>query len=107
MFDFFSRRHKHTQVPQRDSESLDSDTLLLSSSSSTADAKSVLHDRSSRDLEVAVRTFVLTTVIYLGLAVWVVFSVRQTSFVSNPDDFCLHHIARYCECPRKSSELGD
>ncbi|KAH6358700.1 hypothetical protein HBI37_002120 [Parastagonospora nodorum] len=89
-------KHMHTHVPQRDSESLDSDTLLPSdpltaSLSLTANAV----DRSSRDIRVAVKTLLLSTVVYLGVGLWLAYGARNAAFVTNVDDFCMRHISRY------------
>ncbi|KAH3908423.1 hypothetical protein HBH56_174820 [Parastagonospora nodorum] len=89
-------KHMHTHVPQRDSESLDSDTLLPSdpltaSLSLTANAV----DRSSRDIRVAVKTLLLSTAVYLGVGLWLAYGARNAAFVTNVDDFCMRHISRY------------
>lgn len=59
--------------------------------------KPALLNRTGRDVQIAVRTLVLCTVVYLGAAIWIIFSVRNTSFVADADNFCLNHISRYCE----------
>ncbi|KAF2855073.1 hypothetical protein T440DRAFT_539186 [Plenodomus tracheiphilus IPT5] len=102
MLSMFRTRPKHTRLPQRDSGSLDSDTLLPSSSSAISDGgKPEQLDRYSRDIQIAVRTLVLCTVVYVGAALWVVFSVRKTSFVADPDAFCIHHVSRYSPIVRE------
>ncbi|KAF1938481.1 hypothetical protein EJ02DRAFT_425704 [Clathrospora elynae] len=96
MFDIFRTRPRHTRLPQRDSESHDDDTLLPSSSSSTSlTLKPAVLERSSRDVRVAVKTLVLCTIVYVGAAMWIAFSVQRTTFVADPDDFCLHHVSHY------------
>lgn len=92
------RKHKHTRVAQRDSESLDSDTLL---NSLPSDEKLLLKtqtlERSSRDIKVAVRTLILSSIVYVGVGLWLVYSIHDATIVSDADDFCLHHVSRYCE----------
>lgn len=94
----FRTRAKHKRLPQHEAESLDSDILLPSSSSSTSlTIKPIAFDRSSRDLQVAVRTLLLCTIVYVGATLWIAWSVHQTEFVADPDEFCLHHVSLYCK----------
>ena len=104
----FRNRSKHTHIPQHDPESFDSETLLPSSSSSTSlTIKPAALDRSSRDLKVAVQTLVLCTLVYLSAALWIAWSVQRTTFVSNADKFCLHHVSLYCRfSAQRLKELG-
>lgn len=95
-------KHKHTRLPQRDSESHDSDTLLPSDPSAPSlPLKTSALDRSSRDIRVAVKTLVLCSIIYLGAGLWLGLSVRNAAFVPDADDFCMHHVSRYCKFFRK------
>jgi hypothetical protein len=90
-------KHKHTRLPQRDSESLDSDNLLPSDPSNTSlPLKTSALDRSARDLRVAVKTLVICSIVYLGVGLWLGLSVRDATVVSDADDFCMHHVSRFC-----------
>jgi len=101
MFNIFHGRHEHTRLPQRSSESHDNDTLLpTSSSSNLLTIKPVVSSRSSRDVQVAVRTLILCTTIYAVAATWMAFGMRKITLLANPDDFCIHHISRYCKPKR-------
>ena len=98
MFGFLRPRQRHTRLLQADSETLDSDTLLASSSSSTLDTLKPDHpDRTNRDVRVALKTLALCSLVYVGAAVCVALSVRKTIFVVDADEFCLHHVSRYCK----------
>jgi hypothetical protein len=101
---FFRTRpkHKHAPLPQRDSECLDTETLLSSSPSeaSLPDNTRAL-SRSSRDIRIAVRTLALCTVIYLGAGLWLISSLRYDIFVADVDDTCLHHVSRYSPLVRE------
>ena len=91
-------KHTHTRVPQRDSESLDSDTLLPSDpSTASLSLKARALDRSSRDIRVAVKTLLLSTAVYLGVGLWLAYGVRNSAVVADVDDFCMHHVSRYCK----------
>jgi hypothetical protein len=92
----FRTRPKHSRLPQRDSESDDSETLLPPSSSPLPRKTSAL-DRSSRDLRVAVKTLVLCTIVYLGAGLWIAYSFQNATLVADADGFCMHHVSRYCK----------
>jgi hypothetical protein len=97
MFNIFRTPQTHAALPQRDSES-DSDTLLPASSSSTSlGLKPTIYGHPSRDVRLAVRTLILCTIVYVGGAIWIAWSVNKSNFVSNPDDFCIHHVSKYCK----------
>jgi hypothetical protein len=89
-------KHKHAPLPQADSESLDSETLLPSSPSTAT----LLHrtkdaDPSNHDVKIAVRTLILCTVVYLGAGLWLASSYRHATVVADADAFCMNHISRY------------
>ena len=110
MFNTFRVRHEHIRLPQRESESHDSDTLLPASSSSTSlTLKPILSSHSSRDVQVAMRTLILCTIVYVGAATWIAFSTNKITLLANADDFCIHHISRYCKWERdmESSRIAD
>jgi hypothetical protein len=91
-------KHKHTRLPQSDSEGLDSDTLLCPSPSrASLPLKASAPDPSIRDIKIAVRTLVLCTIVYVGAGLWFASSFRHAAFVSDADDFCLQHVSRYCK----------
>ncbi|RII24742.1 hypothetical protein CUC08_Gglean011754 [Alternaria sp. MG1] len=96
MFDILRNRPRHERLLQRDSESHDDDTLLPGSSSSTSlTLKSQANERSSRDVQVAVRTLIACTIVYVGAAMWIAFTVNGSNLITDPDDFCIHHVSRY------------
>jgi hypothetical protein len=96
MFRIFRNRPEHTRIPQHDSES-DSDTLLPAPSSSTSlGFKAAVPGHSSRDARVAVKTLILCTIVYVGGAIWIAWTVNKSNFISDPDDFCIHHVSKYC-----------
>jgi hypothetical protein len=89
---------KHSRVPQQEQESLDSDTLLPSSSSvESCQPKASALDRSSHDVKIAVKTLVLSTIVYLGVGLWLASSIRNATVVADVDDLCLHHVSHYCK----------
>jgi hypothetical protein len=90
-------KHKHARLPQRDSESLDSDTLLPSEQSGPKLLETRTPERSSHDIRIAVKTLVLSTVVYFGAGLWLVLSIQNATIVSNTDEFCMHHVSRYCK----------
>ncbi|CAN9366594.1 unnamed protein product [Alternaria alternata] len=96
MFDILRNRPRHERLLQRDSESHDDDTLLPGSSSSTSlTLKSQANERLSRDVQVAVRTLIACTIVYVGAAMWIAFTVNGSNLITGPDDFCIHHVSRY------------
>lgn len=103
MFNIFRARHEHTRLPWRQAESHDSDTLLPTSSSSTSlTLKPIVSSHSSRDVQVAVRTLILCTIVYVGAATWIALSTNKITLLANADDFCIHHISRYCKWKRNT-----
>ena len=91
-------KHKHARLAKRNSESLDSDTLLPSQpSTESLPLKAKVLEQSSRDAKIAVRTLILSSIVYLGVGLWLASSVRRTTVVADADDFCLHHVSRYCK----------
>jgi hypothetical protein len=102
----FRTRAKHARLPQGDSESNDSETLLSSDSSSPQSTKAI--DRSSRDIRVAVKAILLCTLVYIGAGAWIAYSVQNATFVADADDFCMHRVSRYCKSTNKKfSTLTD
>ncbi|KAF2033484.1 hypothetical protein EK21DRAFT_58412 [Setomelanomma holmii] len=101
MFAYFFRArptHKHARLRQRESESLDSETLLPSApSTSSLPLKSNAIDQSNREIRTAVKTLAVCTIVYFSAGLWLAFSLRHAAFVADPDDFCMHHVSRYCE----------
>jgi hypothetical protein len=91
-------KHTHTRVPQRDSESPDSDTLLPSDpSTASISLKASALDRSGRDIRVAVKTLLLSTAVYLGVGLCLAYGARNAAVFTNVDDFCMRHVSRYCK----------
>jgi hypothetical protein len=91
-------KHKHTRLPQRDSESVDNETLLPSDPlTASLPLKTIALDRSSRDIRIAVKTLLLSTIVYLGVGLWLAYGIRNAAVVTDADDFCIHHVSRYCK----------
>lgn len=101
----FRSRPKHIPLPQHDAERLDSDTLLPPPAASSMALKKTALDRSSRDVQVAAKTLVLCTIVYLGAALWIGYSFKKTTFVADADEFCLHHVSLYCECEANAARV--
>lgn len=102
----FRARPKHTRLPQQDMESFDNEGLLPPSSSSTSlTLKPTPIDRSTRDVQVAVKTLAVCTVMYLSAALWIAFSIQETAFVANADQLCLRHVSLYCEYGWKHTQF--
>ncbi|KAL6708353.1 hypothetical protein ACN47E_003277 [Coniothyrium glycines] len=95
MLRFFRPRPKQAQLLEREGDLSDNEALLPLSSPSSNIAKSILLDRPSRDIQIAIRTLVLCTIVYFGAAIWITYSVRKSVFVTNADDFCIHHVSQY------------
>jgi hypothetical protein len=96
---FFSIRpkHKHTRLPQQDSESLDGETLLTSSQADPEPLETKTLDRSSRDIRIAAKTLVLSTIVYLGVGLWLTIGIQNATIVSDTDAFCMYRVQRYCK----------
>ena len=93
-----STKTKHTRLPQQDSDSLDSEALLSSSPSATSlPLKASFVDQSGRDLKVAVKTLILSSVVYLGVGLWLLLSIRNAAILRSVDDICMDHVSRYCK----------
>lgn len=91
---FFRRAPRHSHLPQIDTESLDSDTLLPSSTTSLTLKSSPL---TNVEYRVAYRTLAICSVVYLSIGFWIVHSVREAEFITNPDEFCINYVNQYCE----------
>jgi hypothetical protein len=88
---------KHSRVPQQEAESPDSDSLLpCSPLVESCRLKSSAIDRSSHDVRIAVKTLVLSTIVYLGAGLWLASSIRNATIVADVDDLCLRHVSQYC-----------
>ncbi|KAF3049921.1 hypothetical protein E8E11_008955 [Didymella keratinophila] len=88
----FRRAPKHNHLAQSDTERLDSDTLLPSSTTSLTLKSSPTTNAEHRT---AYKTLAICSVVYLGIGFWIVHSVRDTEFVTNPDEFCINHVNQY------------
>jgi hypothetical protein len=93
----FRSKHKHSRLPQRDSENLDSETFLPPAQTDSEPLNEKILDRSSRDIRIAAKTLVLSTIVYLGVGLWLTLGIRNATIVSDTDAFCLHHIQHYCK----------
>ncbi len=92
----FRRSPEHAHLPQSDDEGSDNDTLLPNSS----DLPKIKHfTRTKSEYQVALRTLIICSIVYLSAGLWIVHSVRSAEFVIDADDFCIHHVSRYCTCP--------
>lgn len=99
----FRRTPKHTPIPQSDTESLDNETLLPSSSRSSLTLKPFSGPKS--EYQVALKTLIICSVVYLSAGVWIADSVRKAEFVIDADEFCINHVSQYCQLScRKSGE---
>lgn len=98
----FRRTPKHRQLSQSDTESLDSDTLLPSSTTCSP-LKSLPINIEYR---LACGTLAICSVVYLSIGFWVAHSVCKMGVVTNPDEFCMNHVNQYCKCARPGVELS-
>lgn len=91
-------RSKRARLPQKDDESLDSETLLPSSPSvASLPSKIGVVDRSDRDLRVAVKTLLVCTIVYVTAGLCILYSMQNAAFIADADDFCMHHVSRDCK----------
>ncbi|KAF1926742.1 uncharacterized protein M421DRAFT_6655 [Didymella exigua CBS 183.55] len=88
----FRRAPNHTRLTQSDTESLDSDTLLQSLTTSLAPKISPFPDA---EYQAAFKTLVICSVVYLSIGFWIARSVREADFVTDPDEFCINHVNQY------------
>jgi hypothetical protein len=89
----FNRAPKHSPFTQSDTESLDSEILLPSSTTSLTSKSSP----TNAEYRTAYKTLAICNVVYLSIGFWIVHSVRETEFVTNPDEFCNNHVNHYCK----------
>jgi hypothetical protein len=104
---FFSTRpkHKHTRLPQRDSGRLDNETPLAPAQAEPEPLKEDTLDRSSRDIRIAAKTLVLSTIVYLGVGLWLTLGIQNATIVSDTDAFCMHRVQRYCKLSWSSADM--
>jgi hypothetical protein len=99
MFDMFARLFrktpKHTPIPQRDTESLHNERLLPSSSRPSLTLKPSSGPKS--EYQIALKTLIICSVVYLGAGFWIADSVRKAKFVIDADEFCINHVSQYCQ----------
>lgn len=93
MFARFFRTSKLVRVPEQDE---DGESLLPSSSGSLL-LRNVKEDRKTRDMQIALRTIVFSTAIYVTIGVWIGLSVGTQNMMFNADEFCINHASRYCK----------
>lgn len=97
----FRRAPKHSRLPQNDAESLDDETLLPSSSTTSSSRKATSPHVKS-EFQVALKTFLVCSVVYLSTGIWIAHSVRKAEFVTNADQFCINFVSQYCNAsPRR------
>ncbi|KAH8716933.1 hypothetical protein GQ44DRAFT_775691 [Phaeosphaeriaceae sp. PMI808] len=90
------RKHRHARLPREDPEDLDGDTLLPCSPRNAPESpKAGAFDRPGDDTRIVVITLVLSTIFYLGVGLWLTFSIRAATIVFDTDEFCMHHVSRY------------
>jgi hypothetical protein len=94
---FFRRTPKHSRLPQIDTESLDSDTLLHGSTTSLTLKKFPF---PNVEYQVAFKTLVICSVVYLSIGFWIAHSVHEADFVTDADKFCINHVNQYCQLSR-------
>ena len=90
----FRKVPKHARLPQSDTESLDNETLLPASSSTSLTLKP--SPRPNFEYQVALKTLIVCSVVYLSAGFWIAHSVRKAKFVTDADEFCIHHVSQYC-----------
>lgn len=93
----FRKAPKHSRLPQSDTENLDNETLLPSSLSTSLSPLKAIPLHSRAEYRVALKSFILCTVVYLSVGVWIAFSVRRAVFVTDADEFCIGHVSQYCK----------
>lgn len=115
MLDFFThlfrRTSKHARLPQSDTESLDNETLLPSSSSSSRSPLTLKPSSRPRfEYQVALKTLIVCSVVYLCAGFWVAYGVRKAEFVEDADEFCMNYVSQYCKfssCKCRGEPLTD
>jgi len=93
----FARLFRKKMVTDEDSE-----TLLPSSPSASAAVPTARprQSRRSRDHQIAIRTLLICTAVYVTASVGIALSIQNIqneTFVENADSFCLGHISQYCK----------
>lgn len=90
----FRRKPRQAQQLHSEDESLDSETLLSVSMPTPATSKQLRGP--SFELQVALKTLITCSIVYLSVGLWIVHSIRKTQHVSDADEFCMHHVSQYC-----------
>lgn len=93
----FRRRASDARLSQNELESLDSEALMPVPSSTLRTPKP--SHRPNLELQVALRTLLICSVVYLSVGFWIAHSIRKAEFVSDADEFCMHHVSQYCRPP--------
>jgi hypothetical protein len=89
---------KHSRVSQQEAESVDSDSLLpCSPLEESCQLKSSALEWPSRDVRIAARTLIFSTIVYLGAGLWLGSKIQNATMVADVDDICMHHVSHYCE----------
>ncbi|KAH6642668.1 hypothetical protein C7974DRAFT_301550 [Boeremia exigua] len=89
----FRRAPKHTRLPQSDDEILEDETLVPAPPLTPFTNRP--SPRPNYEYQVALRTLVICSVVYLSAGFWIAFSTRRIEFVTNADEFCMHHISQH------------
>ena len=92
----FRRTIKRNRLSQSDNESLDDETLLPSSSTTSLMLKPILPPLNF-EYQVVLKTLMVCSVVYLSVGVWIAHTVRRAEFVTDADEFCIHHVSQYCK----------
>ncbi|KAJ4985943.1 tat pathway signal sequence [Stagonosporopsis vannaccii] len=95
----FRRMPKHTHLPQSDTEDSDNETLLPASSSVSHASKPC--PQAIFEYQVALKTLIVCSVVYLSVGFWIAYGVRKAEFVTDADDFCINHVSQYSPVVRE------
>ena len=98
----FRRTSKRARFNQNDTETLDNETLLPPSSRPflTVEPSSC----PKFEYQVALKTLIVCSVVYLSAGFWIAYGVRKAEFVEDADEFCINHVSQYCESRAFSRE---
>lgn len=93
---FFRKTSRHARLTQSDAESIDNETLLPSAPATLLTPRTSTPGRH-KEYQVALKTLVICSVVYLSTGFWIAHSVRKAEFVTDADGFCIRHISQYCK----------
>ncbi|KZM24528.1 uncharacterized protein EKO05_0008690 [Ascochyta rabiei] len=88
-------KHARARLSRSEAESLDNETLLSSPSSAPSLSSKQSSPGPGLEYQVALKTLVICSVVYLSAGFWIALSVRKTHMVTDADAFCMSHISQY------------